>query len=158
MWLFSREGRGYGPELLMSQAHSSENYVTAASPMTPFLFKSDNTSHLAAQWPEVWEPLRIEFIRFCHECATNLGTPPIVITCLSRTPIENSAVGGRPTSLHLARPCRAIDIRRRGFDQYSEHMKSHWQSRGVGWDFVIEGPPFNRKPLHFHLEADWRVV
>lgn len=121
--------------------------------MTPFRFKP----HLASQWPEVWEPLRVEFTSFCEQCVNDLRTPTIVITCLSRTPIENSAVGGNANSLHMAKPCRAIDIRRRGFDQYSEQMKSLWQSRGVVWDFVIEGPPYNSKPPHFHLEVDWRV-
>lgn len=125
--------------------------------MSDFLFKPDIASHLAAQWPDVWEPLRIEFIRFCHQCVTNLGTPPLIITCLGRTPSQNADVGGKPTSLHLARPCRAIDIRRRGFDAYGEPMKAIWQGRGTGWDFVIEGPPQNRKAPHFHLEADWRV-
>lgn len=112
---------------------------------------------LAAQWPEVWIPLRVEFIRFCEQCVNDLGAPPIIITCLGRTPAQNSAVGGIASSLHMAKPCRAIDIRRRGFDQYAEAMKSLWQSRGVGWDFVIKGAPYNRKPPHFHLEADWRV-
>ncbi len=122
-----------------------------------YLFKPEIAAHLAAQWPDVWDPLRTEFTRFCEQCVHDLGTPPIVITCLGRTPAQNSAVGGRSNSLHLVHPCRAIDIRRRGFDQYSERMKSLWQSRGVGWDFVIEGPPYNHKPPHFHLEADWRV-
>lgn len=123
-----------------------------------YSFKPDIASRLAAQWLEVWMPLRVEFTRFCERCVNDLGTPPIVITCLSRTPIENSAVGGRSTSLHLARPCRAIDIRRRGFDQYADRLRDLWQSRGEGWDFVIEGPPYNHKPPHFHLEADWRAV
>jgi hypothetical protein len=124
---------------------------------SPFLFKPEIESHLATQWPEVWGPLRIEFIRFCEQCRRDLGTPPLVITCLSRTPSENAAVGGKPTSLHMARPCRAIDIRSRGFEKYTVRMQTLWQSRGEGWDFVIEGPPYNRKPPHFHLEADWRV-
>jgi Peptidase M15 len=122
-----------------------------------FVFRVDIASYLSAQWPEVWEPLRIEFIRFCEQCRSDLGTPPLVITCLTRTPAENAAVGGKPKSLHLTRPCRAIDIRSRGFEKYATQMQGLWQRRGVGWDFVIEGPPYNRKPPHFHLEADWRV-
>ena len=125
--------------------------------MTPFHFKSSIESQLAAQWPDVWEPLRIEFTRFCEQCTSDLGTPPIIVTCLSRTPLQNTEVGGKPTSLHLAIPCRAIDTRRRGFDRYAHAMKLLWEARGEGWDFVIEGPPYNRKPPHFHLEADWRV-
>ncbi len=113
--------------------------------------------NLESQWLDVWEPLRIEFLRFCRQCVTDLGTPPLVVTCLGRTQNENRAVGGKANSLHLVLPCRAIDIRRRGFDQYAGQMRVIWQSRGPGWDFVIEGPPFNNKSPHFHLEADWRV-
>lgn len=119
-----------------------------------FTFKSEA---IAAQWPHVWEPLRLHFCWFCERCAFELRTPPIIVTCLSRTPTENAAVGGQPKSLHLVNPCRAIDIRRRGFGEYAERMKALWQGRGPGWDFVIEGPPQNRKPPHFHIEADWRV-
>lgn len=123
-----------------------------------YIFKPDIAARLAVDWDLLWPPLREEFIRFSEKCVRDLGTRPLVITCLGRTPIENETVGGSPSSLHMAKPCRAIDIRRRGFDQYAESMKSLWQSRGEGWDFVIEGPPYNRKPPHFHLEADWRAV
>lgn len=126
--------------------------------MTSYTFKPDIADRLAADWRLLWPPLHEEFIRFADECVRVLGTPPIVITCLSRTPNENSAVGGQANSLHMVKPCRAIDIRRWGFDQYADRMKELWQSRGEGWDFVIEGPPYNRKPPHFHLEVDWRVT
>ena len=125
--------------------------------MPNFIFKPRDSARLAAEWPEIWPPLREHFIHFCEQCVNELGAPPIVITCLERTPLENSRVGGRPNSLHMARPCRAIDIRRSGFDRHANMMQLIWQSRGEGWDFVIEGPPFNSKPSHFHLEADWRV-
>lgn len=122
-----------------------------------YIFKPDIAGRLDADWQILWPTLREEFIRFSEECVRRLGTPPLVITSIARTAVENARVGGCRTSLHLAIPCRAIDIRRRGFDNYSQQLKSLWQSRGVGWDFVIEGPPFNRKAPHFHLEADWRV-
>jgi len=138
-----------------SRRDSSQRQITIR--MNTYQFKPDIASHLAIQWPDVWEPLRIEFARFSIQCVNDLGTPPLVITCLGRTPAENASVGGIAKSLHLTNPCRAIDIRRRGFDRYAERMKLLWQSRGDGWDFVIEGPPFNPKPPHFHLEVDWRV-
>lgn len=125
--------------------------------MPLFIFKPAHESILARQWPDVWQPLRLRFYRFCDECVNGLGTPPIIITCLGRSSSQNTAVNGRPNSLHLAKPCRAIDIRRRGFDPYAERMRELWQKQGVGWDFVVEGPPHNRKAPHFHLEADWRV-
>ncbi|HWO56086.1 MAG TPA: hypothetical protein VNN55_00815 [bacterium] len=118
-----------------------------------YLFKPDIADRLASDWLLLWPPLREAFIRFSAACVHELGAPPLVITCIARTDAENARLGGHPASLHLARPCRAIDIRRRGFDRYAASMKSLWQSRGEGWDFVIEGPPYNRRAPHFHLEA-----
>jgi hypothetical protein len=118
-----------------------------------FIFKPEIAARLAADWGLLWPHLREEFIRFSAECAHELGTPPLVITCIARTPAENARIGGHPSSLHVARPCRAIDIRRRGFDTYATSMKAIWQRRGRGWDFVIEGPPHNQRASHFHLEA-----
>jgi hypothetical protein len=123
-----------------------------------FTFKPEDKIKLLSEWPSVWEPLKVRFHWLAHECVYRIGTPPLVITCLARTPAENTAVGGVPASMHMTIPCRAIDIRRYGFDDYRDEMKALWESAGAGWDCIFEGAPFNKKPPHFHLEADMRVV
>lgn len=126
--------------------------------MTIFDFKPEEETKLRSEWPLVWERVRMRFYWFADRCAINLKMPPPIITCLARTPEENLAVGGVPRSLHMARPVRAIDIRRSGYDDWADEMEQLWRSAGIGWDFVREGPPYNEKAPHFHLEADWRVT
>lgn len=123
-----------------------------------FEFKAEEKVALKAQWPMVWPKLRLRFYWFCDRCVVDLKTPPIIITCLYRDWLANAGVGGIPKSLHMSNPVRAIDIRRTGMDDYIEAMRDLWQSGGPGWDFVPEGPPYNNKVPHIHLEADWRVA
>lgn len=119
------------------------------------------TPRLAEEWPLVFDPLAERFLGLANFIQTVMGkSGPLVVTCIVRTPEENSIVGGVPKSMHMTNPTRAIDFRRvvaKWSMQEIIEAKRWWESAGKGWDFVPEGAPFNKKTPHFHVEADRRV-
>lgn len=123
-------------------------------------FKRQEAKRLAEEWPNVFEPLADRFLALANFARTTMGKGPLIITCLARTPEENTVVGGVPKSYHMTSPIRAIDFRRTPklwTDQEIIEMARWWRDGGKGWDFVPEGPPWNNKPPHFHVESDRRV-
>jgi len=55
----------------------------------------------------------------------------LLITCLYRDKIENSRVGGSPTSRHLEEPCKAVDYRMRDWSKEAiaatiAYLKTTW--------------------------------
>lgn len=71
------------------------------------LFKNDRIS---LEWTAIHAPLRDRLLSLADMVNREMGKP-FTITCLCRTPEENTKAGGNPKSLHMANPVRAADIR-----------------------------------------------
>lgn len=118
---------------------------------------------LAEEWPDVHPELRRMVYELARYALSDLGRAGLVITCLFRSADEQRAAyrvppGGpvpNPGSLHLAKPIRAVDIRRAMFsDRHAEMLHAYWDSirPAPGFDFVDEP-----EKLHIHLEIDRRA-
>jgi hypothetical protein len=110
-------------------------------------FKHDD---LEAEWRETYPPLRAQVLNLaCF--AEELGVPDLVVTCLYRTSDENTAVGGKPTSLHMVKPIRAVDIRRRTLNKMQiEQLHQHWNRYKPSMAFGFNDEP---DKVHIHLQV-----
>lgn len=80
------------------------------------------------------------------------GLPAPVVTCIERDQLLNAKVGGVTNSLHLSRPCRAIDFR-------NVHYTEDQRPKVEAWLYDrCPRPTWGRvfKPhgtgAHYHLE------
>ena len=109
------------------------------------------TSRLETEWKVTYPPLRAQVLDLAT-FAEELGIADLVVTCLYRSPEENAAVGGKPTSLHQTTPIRAVDIRRRMLSEDEVgRLHSHWNNYKPSMLFG-----FNDEPAKFHIHLQVR--
>jgi uncharacterized protein YcbK (DUF882 family) len=108
------------------------------------------TDQLAEEWKETYPPLRAQVLELAY-FAEELAAPDLVVTCLYRTPDENMTVGGKPTSLHMVKPIRAVDIRRRTLNEMQvEQLHQHWNRYKPSMLFGFNDEP---EKAHIHLQV-----
>lgn len=82
---------------------------------------------------------------------------PLLVTCCERTEASNQAVGGKPKSGHMDRPCRAIDIRGKGLSSDEvAWIKDFWYKNfrfGQYWSCIDDYPP---DEYHLHMQCPSR--
>ncbi len=110
------------------------------------------TDRIAGEWAETYPPLRGMILALEDYARRVHGKKRLTITCLHRTPEENSDIGGHPKSLHKTRPIRAADLRIWGWtlDDLRD-LKYFWDERlrtSNKCDFVIE-----RNHIHVEYET-----
>ena len=108
------------------------------------------TSRLEAEWKVTYPPLRAQVLDLAA-FAEELGIRDLIVTCLYRSPEENTAVGGKPTSLHQTTPIRAVDIRRRMLSEDEVvRLHSHWNNYKPSMLFGFNDEP---EKAHVHLQV-----
>lgn len=116
------------------------------------LFK---TKRIAEEWPSVYPPLRVRLTMLADMVNNELGKP-LTVTCLTRTPEENAKVKGKPDSLHMSSPVRAVDIRTTQWvdkkpvalftTEEAMHILLFWRKGGRGFGGQEESD-------HIHLQC-----